>query len=190
MTEEVLELLAPDPGAETGPEEAADEEASDQSQAPDLGENDTPSGAARHLPSQGEAAAARASFDLHAHYDALRRQGEELEREFSDFDLDAALKDPAFVRLTAPGIGVPPRQAWLALHPEKLERGAVARAAAVSRQALARAVSAGSLRPREGGGYSRAAPVRADYRSMNRSEQEALKDRIRAAAAQGRKLYP
>ena len=125
-----------------------------------------------------------------SHYDALRRQGEELEREFSDFDLDAALKDPAFVRLTAPGIGVPPRQAWLALHPEKLERGAVARAAAVSRQALARAVSAGSLRPREGGGYSRAAPVKGDYRSMNRSEQEALKDRIRAAAAQGKKLYP
>lgn len=120
-----------------------------------------------------------------AHLEALVARGEALRREFPDFDLSAALRDADFVRLTAPGVGIDPRRAWLALHPEILER----RAAADSAAALARSLASGALRPREGGGQTGAPPA-ADYRSLPRSEQKRVLDRIRRAAARGEKLYP
>ena len=60
--------------------------------------------------------------DLRAHFDALWAASERLAAEFDDFDPAAALHDPDFLRLTAPGLGVEPRRAWLALHPESLQR--------------------------------------------------------------------
>lgn len=41
-----------------------------------------------------------------SHFDELRRQGEELKKEFSDFDLAAAMSDEAFVKFTQPGSNI------------------------------------------------------------------------------------
>ena len=125
-----------------------------------------------------------------AHLDSLRRQAEALREEFPDFDLDAALRDPDFLRLTAPGLGVDLRRAYYALHREDLDSRAARRAAEETRRRLARSLASGGLRPREGGGQEAAAALASDYRSLSRPQQLALKQRIIEAAARGEKIYP
>ena len=53
---------------------------------------------------------------LRAHFARLCAEADALHRADPDFDLDSALRDPAFVRLTAPDVGVPVADAWYALH--------------------------------------------------------------------------
>jgi len=124
------------------------------------------------------------------HLDSLRRQAEALREEFPDFDLDAALRDPDFLRLTAPGLGVDLRRAYYALHREDLDSRAARRAAEETRRRLARSLASGGLRPREGGGQEAAAALASDYRSLSRPQQLQLKQRIIEAAARGEKIYP
>ena len=124
------------------------------------------------------------------HLRSLLAQAEELKRDFPDFDLDAALHDPAFLRLTAPALGVGVREAFYALNRPRLDALAAARAAEESKALLARAVSGGAQRPREGGGSGAAALLRSDYAALPRDRQLALKQRIREAAARGEKMYP
>ena len=132
--------------------------------------------------------------ELYSHYAALCAQEAALRAEFPDFRLAEALRDPAFLRLTAPATGVPPRAAWLALHPEALERRAEHRArqqaAEDARRQLALAVSAGSLRPREGGGQQAAALLESDPRRLPPRARQELRQRILDAAARGEKIYP
>ena len=118
--------------------------------------------------------------DLRAHFDALWAASERLAAEFDDFDPEAALRDPDFLRLTAPGLGVEPRRAWLALHPESLQRRTA--------EALGRSLASCAARPREGGRGG--ALPETDYRSLSRAEQQRLKERIHRAAALGEKIYP
>ena len=118
---------------------------------------------------------------LRAHLAALAAEAAAI----PGFDLAAALRDPDFVRLTAPGVGVGVRRAWDALHGDQLRRAA----AEESARLLAQSVAQGLARPREGGGQS-GAPLALDYRSLSRSEQIRLKERIVAAAARGEKIYP
>ena len=122
---------------------------------------------------------------LYRHFEGLRAQTQALGREIPDFDPALALRDPDFLRLTAPGVGMDPRRAWLALHPELLER----RAARESAAALARSLASSAARPREGGGGA-GATLAADYRSLPRAEQQRLKERILQAASRGEKIYP
>ncbi len=124
------------------------------------------------------------------HLRSLLAQAEELKRDFPDFDLDAALHDPAFLRLTAPALGVGVREAFYALNRPRLDALAAARAAEESKALLARAVSGGAQRPREGGGSGAAALLRSDYAALPRDRQLALKQRIREAASRGEKMYP
>ena len=101
------------------------------------------------------------------------------------FDLKEALQDPAFVRLTAPGVGVSVTDAWYALHRKELE----SRRAEEERNLLARAAAASANRPREGGGTG-AALIAADYRKLPRDAQLHIKQRILEASARGEKIYP
>ena len=101
------------------------------------------------------------------------------------FDLTQALRDPDFVRLTAPGVGVPAADAWYALHREETER----RREEENRRLLSQALAASARRPREGG-HGSAALIAADYRSLSREEQLRVKKRIFEAGARGEKLYP
>ncbi|MDO4974151.1 MAG: hypothetical protein Q4E38_08080 [Eubacteriales bacterium] len=127
---------------------------------------------------------------LRAHFASLVAQGEALREELPGFDLDAALHDPAFLRLTAPGLGVGVREAWCALHREAFEERAARRGAEEAKALLARTAAQGALRPREGGGLDAAALTRSDPRALSHSARERLREEIRAAAARGEKLYP
>ncbi len=148
----------------------------------------------RHSPSPGAPSVANAPAPpkggakneappaLRAHFERLCAEAEALHRAEPGFDLDAALHDPRFLRLTAPGVGVPVADAWYALHrdeyAEDLRRESMERAAA--------AVAAGRLRPREGGRTSGGELMGTDPRHMSRAQRAELKERIK----RGEKVYP
>ena len=149
-----------------------------------------PSGAGLPRQRKKEGAERVSSDALRAHFASLVAQGEALREELPGFDLDAALHDPAFLRLTAPGLGVGVREAWCALHREAFEERAARRGAEEAKALLARTAAQGALRPREGGGLDAAALTRSDPRALSHSARERLREEIRAAAARGEKLYP
>ena len=186
MTQEVLDCLqsaeAP-AGTEESPEPAgpAEEAIPSPEERSEPDPEETPGGAGEKA---GDPAPEPGRF-LRAHYDSLMAAGRQLQRELPDFDPGAAMRDPEFIRLTAPGVGLDPRRAWLALHPEILAR----QAAEEARALLARSLSSGADRPREGGNPSPAV-ISADYRRLSRAEQKNLKERILQASARGEKIYP
>ena len=199
MTQEVLNCLQGErnreeplrPG-EAVPAPLAGEEEAAAAESVTQEENDTSSAPAGHLPLKGKAAeqSRTESRDgvslpdarmLREHLALLREQAAQI----PGFDLMEALRDPAFVRLTAPGMGVTAADAWYALHREETER----RRAEEGRALLARAAAASAGRPREGGGTG-AALIAADYRSLPREARLRVKQRILEASARGEKLYP
>ena len=119
---------------------------------------------------------------LRAHFARLCAEADALHRADPGFDLDSALRDPAFVRLTAPDVGVPVADAWYALHrreyAETLRRESLEQAAA--------AVVSGSLRPREGGRASGGELLGTDPRHMTAAQRAELRDRIK----RGERVYP
>ena len=119
---------------------------------------------------------------LRAHFARLCAEADALHRADPGFDLDTALRDPAFVRLTAPDVGVPVADAWYALHrreyAETLRRESLEQAAA--------AVASGSLRPREGGRTSGGELLGTDPRHMTAAQRAELRDRIK----RGERVYP
>lgn len=127
------------------------------------------------------------SESIRSHYDSLHRQGQAMQSRYKDFDLHKELDNPVFLKLTGPQVGLSVEDAYMAVHHRELME-AVARGA---RQDAANAVRAGSMRPVEHG-VSAKAPgvVTFDYKNATRSEREAFKKEIFAAAARGEKIYP
>ena len=123
------------------------------------------------------------------HFAALRQQAEQLRQQHPDFDLEKQLEDPAFVRLTAPGTGLSVADAYYALHRSTLEKAAMETAARQTARSMASAIRSGAARPTESGAN---APIirTLDYRHATAQQRDALKQRIRAAAARGEKVYP
>ena len=138
--------------------------------------------AAPGQPPLGKGAFESLQTELREHLARMREQAAAV----PGFDLEQALRDPAFVRLTAPGVGVSVRDAWYALHREETERQRIEE----NRAMLAKAAAASARRPREGGGSGGTALIAADYRSLSRAEQLRVKQRILEASARGEKVYP
>ena len=133
-------------------------------------------------PKRGAEENTPASPALRAHFARLCAEADALHRADPGFDLDTALRDPAFVRLTAPDVGVPVADAWYALHrreyAETLRRESLEQAAA--------AVASGSMRPREGGRTSGGELLSTDPRHMTAAQRAELRDRIK----RGERVYP
>lgn len=137
---------------------------------------------------------------LHAHYGTkdlaaltaaitaprdLEEQGRRLKERLPEFDLEQALQEPVFARLT--GLGVSVEDAYFAGHRQAMVDAAVAEAS----RKLSNAVRAGAMRPAENGGAGWGASLTGfDYSRASRQQREELKKAIRAAAAKGEKLYP
>lgn len=122
-----------------------------------------------------------------AHIRELERQGAALQKRYPGFDLRRELNDPVFARLTAPGSGLTVEDAYFAVHRQRLQ----AEAEEAASQKIADSIRAGSRRPRENGTEGQAPSVAAlDYRAATPGQREALKRRIREAAARGEKVYP
>ena len=129
----------------------------------------------------------RAQPDYRQHFEGLTRQAEEMKRTFPGFDLQKELKNPAFARMTAPGVGVSLEDAYFAVHRAELQAAAMQVTAQKTAQKISNAIVSGSHRPSENGTSGQAPSVATfDYRAMSQAQRKALKDRIRA----GEKIYP
>ena len=127
---------------------------------------------------------------MQQHYQFLQRQAEEMKKLFPDFDLDTELKNPSFLRMTAPGMPISMEDAYFAVHRKELQGRAMQVAAQTAAQQISNAIQAGA-RPQENGTSAAAPSVTSfDYKHASKEQREALKQRIRMASARGEKIYP
>ena len=125
------------------------------------------------------------------HIRKLRQQEQDFQTIVPGFDLGRELKNPLFARLTSPGVGLSVEDAFYAVHRRSMQEKSMQAAARQASQMISNAIASGSHRPEESGAAAQAPSVsRFDYRSATPEQRKALKDAIRRAAAEGRKLYP
>ena len=128
---------------------------------------------------------------IQQHLIKLEQQGEALKKLFPNFDLRTELQNPAFARMTSPDIGIRVEDAYYAVHRNEIQTASMQIAAQKTAEKLSNAIQSGSRRPDESGVSSQAPSVSTfDYRTASREQREAIKKRIRDAAARGEKLYP
>ena len=128
---------------------------------------------------------------LRNHYESLENQGKAMKKVFPNFDLQKELQDPRFFRMTSPSGGISVEDAYYAIHRNEIQTAAMQVTAQKTAQKISNAIQSGSRRPDELGTSSQAPSATTfDYRNADRNQREALKKRIRDAAARGEKLYP
>ena len=121
----------------------------------------------------------------------LEQQGEAMKAVFPNFDLRAEMQNPTFARLTSPNIGMSVEDAFYAVHRKELQTKSMQVAAQQTKQMISNAIQSGTHRPDETGTASQAPSVsKFDYKNATPAQRKALKDEIRRAAAEGRKIYP
>lgn len=125
------------------------------------------------------------------HIQKLEQQGEALKKVFPSFDLRTELRNPAFARMTAPGVGLSVEDAYYAVHRNEIQVASMQATAQQTAKKISNAIQSGSRRPDEAGISSQAPSVTTfNYRNASIEQRNALKKRIRDAAARGEKLYP
>lgn len=128
---------------------------------------------------------------IQQHFVRLEQQAEAMKKVFPKFDLRTELRNPAFARMTSPNIGISVEDAYYAIHRNEIQTAAMQVTAQKTAEKISNAIQSGSRRPDESGASSQAPSVSTfDYRNASRDQREALKQRIRQAAARGEKLYP
>ena len=121
------------------------------------------------------------------HIMKLEQQGEALKKVFPNFDLRAELRNPAFVRMTSPNVGISVEDAYYTIHRKEIQTASMQVTAQKVAQKVSNAIQSGSRRPQENGTSGQAPSVSTfDYRRASREQREALKQRIRS----GEKIYP
>lgn len=131
----------------------------------------------------------REQLRFRGHMEGLRQQEAALKEVVPGFELRRELRNPLFARLTSPGVGLSVEDAFYAVHRRELQHRSMQVAAQRTRQLISNAIQSGIRRPEEAGTQ---APTltRFDYRSASPQQRQALKQEIRRAAAEGRKVYP
>lgn len=125
------------------------------------------------------------------HVMKLEQQANAFKANVPDFDLRTEMQNPVFARLTSPSVGLSVEDAFYAVHRKELQEKSVQVAAQQAKQMISDAIQSGINRPDETGTASQAPSVsKFDYKNATPAQRKALKDEIRRAAAEGRKLYP
>lgn len=128
---------------------------------------------------------------IQQHIQKLAQQGEALKKTFPNFDLRTELQNPAFARMTSPNVGISVEDAYYAIHRNEIQAAAMQVTAQKAAQKISNSIQSGQRRPAEAGTSGQAPSVTTfDYRQASKEEREALKKRIRDAAARGEKVYP
>ena len=128
---------------------------------------------------------------IQQHFIKLEQQSEAMKKVFPNFDLRKELQNPAFARMTSPNVGISVEDAYYAIHRNEIQTASMQIAAKKTAEKISNAIQSGSRRPDESGVSSQAPSVSTfDYRNASREQREAIKKRIREAAARGEKLYP
>lgn len=100
---------------------------------------------------QKQAEAMAQQTQIQRHLENMVRQGEELKQMYPGFDLEKELQNPAFVKLTAPGVGVDVRTAYEVVHRDEMRGAEMQFAAQKSAERVAASVAANAKRPAENG---------------------------------------
>nr|DAH40907.1 MAG TPA: hypothetical protein [Caudoviricetes sp.] len=140
---------------------------------------------------QREEAATIERQRIEQHIAKLEQQGEAMKQTFPNFNLRQELMNPAFARMTSPNVGISVEDAYYAIHRKEIQTAAMQVTAQKAAQKLSNSIQAGSRRPDEAGASSQAPSVTTfDYSKATKEQRDAIKKRIREAAARGEKLYP
>ena len=125
------------------------------------------------------------------HIMKLEQQGEALKAVFPNFDLRTEMQNPVFARLTSPSVGLSVEDAFYAVHRQEIQAQSMQVAAQKTQEMISNAIQSGTHRPDETGTASQAPSVsKFNYKNATPAQRKALKDEIRRAAAEGRKIYP
>lgn len=128
---------------------------------------------------------------LQRHFQSLQQQGEAMKAKFPEFDLQKEMQNPAFLRMTAPNVGISVEDAYFAVHRNEIMSAGMQVAAQKTAQMISNSIQAGSHRPSEAGTTGQAPSVTTfDYKNASPEQRAALKAHIRSEAAHGRKVYP
>ena len=125
------------------------------------------------------------------HIKSLEQQAEQMKAVFPNFNLMQELQDPRFARMTAPNVGMSVEDAYYAVHRKEIMSRGMQVTAQKTASMISNSIQAGSRRPAEAGITGQAPSVTTfDYKNASPEQRNALKQRIRSAAARGEKVYP
>ena len=125
------------------------------------------------------------------HIRSLEQQAEQMKAVFPNFNLMQELQDPRFARMTAPNVGMSVEDAYYAVHRKEIMARGMQVTAQKTASMISNSIQAGSRRPAEAGITGQAPSVTTfDYKNASVEQRNALKQRIRSAAARGEKVYP
>lgn len=115
------------------------------------------------------------------HIQGLEHQAHAMKATFPEFDLQKELQNPAFARMTAPGVGLSVEDAYYAVHRRELTQRTMQVAATKTAEQISSAIQSGSRRPDEAGISAQAPSVATfDYSKASKAQREELKRRIRS----------
>ena len=125
------------------------------------------------------------------HFTGLEQQALEMKKMFPNFDLQTELKNPAFLRMTSPNVGISVRDAYYAVHHDEMQAAAMQATAKATAQNISNNIQARQRRPDENG-ISGQAPSATTFAYNKRSpeQREAFKKELREKWARGEKVYP
>ena len=117
---------------------------------------------------------------LQEHVRSVNVQAADMKQAFPGFDLMAEMQNPAFVRMTSPGVGMSVKDAYFAVHGQEIQRDSMLYAAQQAGERVAASVMAGASRPRENGlDPAGSADMGVNVQSMDRKTRAEYRSRIR-----------
>ena len=123
------------------------------------------------------------------HTENILRQAEELKQLYPTFDLNKERENPAFIRMTAPGMPITVEQAYFAIHHKEIQSAMAETISQKVSEKLSNSIQSGKSRPVETGSSSQAASV-SQINMRSKEYRDYIKQQMRAAAARGEKFYP
>lgn len=125
------------------------------------------------------------------HFAGLEQQAKEFQKIIPGFDLQTELKNPAFLRMTSPNVGISVRDAYYAVHHDEMQAAAMQATAKATAQNISNNIQARQRRPDENGISGQAPSATTfDYSKASPEQREAFKKDLRARLARGEKVYP
>ena len=118
---------------------------------------------------------------IREHFGKLQQQAEAMRQMYPDFDLQAELQNPNFLRLTSPEVGVSVEDAYYAIHHKELAPQMMAYGMQRAKEQMGQTLQAQRQRPAEGAMRNQgqpAAEVRLDPRNLTRKERAEIKRQI------------
>ena len=119
---------------------------------------------------------------LHNHYQKLVQQGEAMRQLFPQFDLQEELKDPQFLRLTSPEVGLSVEAAFYAIHGKNVAAESMRAGMERAQKQMSQTIRANGMRPVEGAAHGQGQPAAQapmDFRSMSRADREKFRSQVK-----------